>query len=830
MQKIKFINANGVEIDFTSGCYGVTGWKGLSNANLNLQTQKVPNYDGSVYIDGLLENRTIELTLCIDDNNNLAVRYAKRKELCEVLNPKLGEGYLVYKNDMYERRIKAIPELPVIENKNSDESGSVKAALSFICPDVYWEDVEETTVNLRSFEEVTVNNEGDIPCPVKIEADCWNIPAYSIKNDTQKIDLKNISDCDKVFINTAQGEKEVTSEDLRFNAVKMPLYFFEIIYNGSIYVGTSYNGIYYSYDCNTWNLIGISGYFYSVTYSEDLKLFCTVGAYGKIYTSPDGITWTQQAGSTFYNYTLRSVCWSSDLNLFIAVGYQTILYSINGKDWTRLAFSSDNFYCVKYIHKLEKFFAVCDGGKIYSSSNGLSWTNIATVDSVSLKSITYSEELELLCTVGSNGSIYTSSDETSWTSQTSGTTAELNCVVVIDVLSLFVAVGSSGTILTSSDGTNWTSVTSGITGTLSQIAYFANLGFAYLSTNVGGGVEGTLYKTINFESFTSLYSLNYNMMSVCYSKKLKKYCAVGTSASIYTSSDGITWVEQVSGLSQSLSLNSIIYSEELELFVAVGNSGRIITSSDGITWVNGSSGQSYNLFGITYSEELNLFCAVGYYGKIYTSSNGTSWTSQTSGTTKTLTSVTYSEELSLFVAVGSSGTILTSSDGTNWTSVTSGITDELKSVCYSKKLNLFCIVGNSGRIITSSDGITWSSKTKGSYMFVSIIYSEELEIFCAISSYGEVLTSSDGVTWKLQINTAKLVTYGLCNNNDNFIIVGSKYIGISNFIKNINIISRLSSDSDMTFSLKPGSNNLMVYNTARTFNSRLTYRQRYIGL
>ena len=57
MQKIKFINANGDEIDFTSGCYGVTGWKGLSNANLSLQTQKVPDYDGSVYIDGLLENR-----------------------------------------------------------------------------------------------------------------------------------------------------------------------------------------------------------------------------------------------------------------------------------------------------------------------------------------------------------------------------------------------------------------------------------------------------------------------------------------------------------------------------------------------------------------------------------------------------------------------------------------------------------------------------------------------------------------------------------------------------------------------------------------------------
>ena len=138
MQKLRFVNANGVELDLTSGYYGITKWDGFSNANLNLQTQQVPYQDGSVFIDGLLNNRELSVTLCINDNNDLAKRYELRNELIIILNPKLGEGYLYYKNDFLERRIKVIPQLPVIPNKNSNESGTVKASLRWTACGVYW--------------------------------------------------------------------------------------------------------------------------------------------------------------------------------------------------------------------------------------------------------------------------------------------------------------------------------------------------------------------------------------------------------------------------------------------------------------------------------------------------------------------------------------------------------------------------------------------------------------------------------------------------------------------------------------------------------------------
>ena len=106
MQKIRFVNGNGVEIDLTGGNYGITAISGLSNANLNLQTQQVPNNDGSVYIDSLLDDRTIDMTVALNDENDLEKRYQLRRELISALNPKLGEGYLYYKNDFLERRIK----------------------------------------------------------------------------------------------------------------------------------------------------------------------------------------------------------------------------------------------------------------------------------------------------------------------------------------------------------------------------------------------------------------------------------------------------------------------------------------------------------------------------------------------------------------------------------------------------------------------------------------------------------------------------------------------------------------------------------------------------
>ena len=325
MQKLIFRNANGVEVDLTSGDFGITDWKGFSDVSLNLQTQQVPFQDGSVYLDGLLGNREISVTLAVNDNNDLEKRYELRRNLIEILNPKLGEGTLIYKNDYLMRQIKGVPLLPVFKNKNSNDRETLKASLAWTCPNPYWEDVEETRIHLTAGARQAVRNDGDVPCQVKVDLFTNGVTNPQIKNFTEnkKIHL-NGTFTNGININTNVGEKSVSTEELEFKLSNFGSALFSITYSESLglFVAVGYSGtILTSTDGITWisRTSGTSQFLYSVTYSESLGLFVAVGNGGTILTSTDGITWNDINGSI--KTPLNSVLSVDSLNLFIAVGY-----------------------------------------------------------------------------------------------------------------------------------------------------------------------------------------------------------------------------------------------------------------------------------------------------------------------------------------------------------------------------------------------------------------------------------------------------------------------------------------------------------------------------
>ena len=314
MQKLVFVNGNGEEINLTAGKFGITNWAGLSNTELNLQTQQVPYQDGSVFIDALLDNREISVTLAINDENDLYKRYQLKREAISALNPKLGEGYLYYTNDFYSRRIKCVPQLPIFGNKNSNDAGSLKASLVWVACGVYWEDVEETVVEFGIGSQPVIDNKGDVPVQMKIDFFTSGVANPKITNVSQNKFIKyNGTLNENLQISTEVGKKYFTAEPITFD-----------------------------------NISSFGFEMRSVTYSENLGLFVAVGSSGTILTSSDGITWATRPSGVSEN--LLSVTYSENLGLFVAVGISgRILTSSDGITWaTRPSGVSSTLLSVTY--------------------------------------------------------------------------------------------------------------------------------------------------------------------------------------------------------------------------------------------------------------------------------------------------------------------------------------------------------------------------------------------------------------------------------------------------------------------------------------------------
>lgn len=253
-----------------------------------------------------------------------------------------------------------------------------------------------------------------------------------------------------------------------------------------------------------------------------------------------------------------------------------------------------------------------------------------------------------------------------------------------------------------------------------------------------------------------------------------KFVAVGSSGTILTSTDKVTWTPSTSGTTNSL--HSITWSGTQ--FVVVGDSGTILTSPDGITWTSHTAG-TYPLFGVAWSG--TQFVAVGFYGNIFTSPDGITWTLRNAGNDSNvlngaLQSVTWSG--SQYVAVGRAGVILTSPNGITWTTQTSGASTILQGITWSG--TQFVVVGYdlgsccTDVILTSPDGVTWTPRSSGANALPNAVAWSGSE-FVAVGGpavNGTILTSPDGITWTQQASGTTNHLYGISWTGTEFVIVG----------------------------------------------------------
>jgi hypothetical protein len=312
----------------------------------------------------------------------------------------------------------------------------------------------------------------------------------------------------------------------------------------------------------------------------------------------------------------RSVCWSPELGIFVAVGSggttnTRVMISYNGISWTPISqgveFNSWSSVC--WSPQLRIFVAVASSGttnnRVMTSSTGTTWTSIiGGVELNSWSSVCWSPQLGLFVAVASGGTtnnrLMTSRYGTGWTTISLGVEVnEWKAVCWSPELMLFVAVGQTGNnrVMTSPSGRTWTPISQGVDANAWQsVCWSPQLGI-FVAVAASGTTNNRVMTSANGRSWTGIsqgVDISGSWTSVCWSPQLGLFVAVASSGNnrVMTSANGTIWTATSQGVDNAW--QSICWSPEQGIFVAVSNSGtsnRVMTSS-----LKGRPPTSYNVF------------------------------------------------------------------------------------------------------------------------------------------------------------------------------------------------------------------------------------------
>ena len=150
----------------------------------------------------------------------------------------------------------------------------------------------------------------------------------------------------------------------------------------------------------------------SVCWSAELGIFVAVSSTGignRVMTSPDGITWTIRTSAADNQW--RSVCWSAELGIFVAVSSDGIgnrvMTSPDGITWTIRVSAADNVWrSVSWSAELGIFVAVGESGlgnRVMTSPDGITWTTRTSAANNNWIYVCWSAELGIFVSVSNTG-------------------------------------------------------------------------------------------------------------------------------------------------------------------------------------------------------------------------------------------------------------------------------------------------------------------------------------------------------------------------------------------------------------------------------------------
>jgi hypothetical protein len=287
---------------------------------------------------------------------------------------------------------------------------------------------------------------------------------------------------------------------------------------------------------------------------------------------------------------------------------------------------------------------------------------------------------------------------------------------------VFVIVDEGSRILTSPDGKVWSESLSARGKDIIRVAYVNGIFVAWSRGFLFSSTDGNTWEEMGpaplciAEGDCLDSGVECAINSMTYGADT--YVAVCSSGRMFSSPDGINWLQCTATSPEGLREGLVVYGNGT--FVAIGVSGTALVSTDGIQWTDASAMPpeteytlSYNLSAVVFGH--GLFVAVGtgshstgsgkfdipeLYSLVFTSPDGLNWTQiLPEGTPPGLFDVAYGN--SQFAAVGFDGLVVTSRDGFNWVAqnVYEAGNNQLNAISFGK--NTFVSVGEKSTILQS---------------------------------------------------------------------------------------------------------------------------------
>jgi len=325
---------------------------------------------------------------------------------------------------------------------------------------------------------------------------------------------------------------------------------------------------------------------------DQLKLINNKIVYVQSYSSSQSYVVDPFNGATNYNTaSLQSIAW--DGTNYVAVGQisgaTSAVYkgtTIGGMSDTTASPAAYPLNVIDYCSTIGLFATAATNGAIYTSPNGMTWTNRTSPFGSYVYHI--NNNGTYFVAVGAGGKIAKSTDGITWSLQTSGTTDDLCRVVWSATRSLWVATGLNSRVLTSPDGAAWTSRTYG--GAATDLYTLAEAGGTFYASqphngNMRTSTDGT---TWNVWSTATPVSAGVTLVA----------CAGSGGSLIYARRDvtaGQNFLQSNSVMPGVIGTSSGSTSFGTYL-VATAGAGGLVTGAQGANGTTGAGGGGYGAY------------------------------------------------------------------------------------------------------------------------------------------------------------------------------------------------------------------------------------------